>query len=305
MSKIEKPIEIDVHILERIFSNRDGGKDTFTIMKNTDIDYIDYVDYEIIWSDKNGQQYTCSTLLFYDDHIYCKYLNKCGNNSGNMMLKKLDEIPTVMPNVKYIKLIDESTIIFKFREIEIIPLSILKILSSGKSWYNSYGYISENYKNEIKHNAGFLDMNCIDFLNLVNQKRQPEYDAAIAEINKTYTIHKDSRNRNIYTRKATGDIINYTPTPSCGNIMIDIDVGIRLGLVPESENVKEWCKGINFILTFIQNIKQDRSMSDIVIWIGKTMTLISDSHILQYDIHLKKRFDTKSKSSSSKQKTTP
>ena len=61
----------------------------------------------------------------------------------------------------------------------------------------------------------------------------------------------------------------------------------------------------NFILTFIQNIKQDRSMSDIVIWIGKTMTLISDSHILQYDIHLKKRFDTKSKSSSSKQKTTP
>jgi hypothetical protein len=44
-------------------------------------------------------------------------------------------------------------------------LSLLSILSTGISWYNSFGFISENFEDEKGYNARFLGMNLEDFLN--------------------------------------------------------------------------------------------------------------------------------------------
>ena len=46
-----------------------------------------------------------------------------------------------------------------------ISLSTLYILSIGSSWYNQFGFISEDYPNEIEHNKNFLTMTLEEFLN--------------------------------------------------------------------------------------------------------------------------------------------
>lgn len=112
---------------------------------------------------KNGEE--CLILEFNEDYIYIDNLNRCGTNSGTYLLKKIDDLAALMPNIKYIGLKDGSSIYD-----EKINLQFLKILAKGQSWYNSLGYISDNYENEIAHNKELCDSTLIQLLEKCKDK---------------------------------------------------------------------------------------------------------------------------------------
>jgi len=97
----------------------------------------------------------CLMLEFFVDHIVIQNLNKCDNNSGTNLLLKIDELVKKIsevkkiPEIKYIELFDGSTISLNNIEID---LAFFKILTTGQSWYNCFGYVSNSYQNEVNEN---------------------------------------------------------------------------------------------------------------------------------------------------------
>ena len=85
---------------------------------------------------------SCGIITINNDHIYLNIINKC-NITGTDFLVKLETFAKKY-NFKYIQLMDDSNIIIENIKI---PLSILKILTKGESWYNSKGYYYTNYIN--------------------------------------------------------------------------------------------------------------------------------------------------------------
>lgn len=125
----------------------------------------DDVNYEIIVTDNDDSQ-LCGIILFNSKdlkmHLY--KLKKC-SISGTEFLLKMDELAEKL-NIKSITLTDESSI--EFGRGRSINLALLNILSTGKSWYNSKGYISTNYIDEQEHNLKIIDMNICEFLLGIN-----------------------------------------------------------------------------------------------------------------------------------------
>ena len=113
---------------------------------------------------KTKDDVNCLSLYFYEDNILIKSLYKCGI-TGSKSLKKVEEVAKLL--TKSIKLIDASSINKCGVEID---LAIIKILTNGQSWYNSLGYYSDNYKDEIRHNKNILDLSCKDFFESVFEK---------------------------------------------------------------------------------------------------------------------------------------
>jgi hypothetical protein len=76
-------------------------------------------------------------------------LAKCGNYTGSELLKKVDDLAKLL-HVTKIELTDAS-----LRNYcgAIIHLPILSILTTGSSWYNSQGYVSDNHDDIMRHNA--------------------------------------------------------------------------------------------------------------------------------------------------------
>jgi len=86
--------------------------------------------------------------------------------TGNEILYNVYYIAKSIPNIKYILLDDES--IIKLCDYNIY-FSVLKILTTGISWYNDNQYFSEDYINEKKHNEEIINMKYSVFLNIVNR----------------------------------------------------------------------------------------------------------------------------------------
>lgn len=112
-------------------------------------------------------------LEFFEDHIYIISLNKCGVNSGTYLLGKIDILAGLMPKIKYIELRDGSTININNVDID---LAFLKILTKGKSWYNSLGYVSSNYSKEILHNNELRDTPLLEVLNSCKPELINDFD---------------------------------------------------------------------------------------------------------------------------------
>jgi hypothetical protein len=105
-------------------------------------------------------------------------LNKCYNKSGSDNLKKIIKYGKYLKSydiIDKIELFDASTIYDKK-----ISLALLSILSTGMSWYNSFGFISPNFKVEKENNSKFLRMQFDDFLNLCSnilfEQKKEYYD---------------------------------------------------------------------------------------------------------------------------------
>ena len=92
-------------------------------------------------------------------------LNKCYNKSGSVNLKKIIDYGKYLKNkydiIDKIELLDASTIYD-----EKISLWLLSILSTGMSWYNSFGFFSPNPEVERENNSKFLRMQFGEFLDL-------------------------------------------------------------------------------------------------------------------------------------------
>jgi hypothetical protein len=92
-------------------------------------------------------------------------LNKCYNKSGSVNLKKIIDYGKYLKSkydiIDKIELLDSSTIYD-----EKISLWLLSILSTGMSWYNSFGFFSPNPEVERENNSKFLKMQFGEFLDL-------------------------------------------------------------------------------------------------------------------------------------------
>jgi hypothetical protein len=110
---------------------------------------------------------SCGLFDIFSDHISIERLDKCGSTSGTELLQMYDKLAERMPNIKYIKLYDASKI-----EIcsNLISLYMIKILTTGQSWYNSQGYFSENHESEKLHNESKINMNYEEFIDIVYRK---------------------------------------------------------------------------------------------------------------------------------------
>lgn len=130
---------------------------------------------------------TCLELIITPPYMKIDLLNKCGNGmSGKKILQIVYNYARERNDITHIQLQDASLIAdvcvsnrYRF------SLADLYILSTGKSWYNTFGYKSTNYENEIKHNGKLLNMNIIDFIKLCNSKKyypssEEELDESIA-----------------------------------------------------------------------------------------------------------------------------
>jgi hypothetical protein len=85
-------------------------------------------------------------------------LDRCGvvgdERTGNVLLQKVNELALSLPEYKYIKLTDVSTV--KLCDSVTVSLAHLKILTKGLSWYNSHGYFSETHERDHAHNSLFI-----------------------------------------------------------------------------------------------------------------------------------------------------
>ena len=79
--------------------------------------------------------------------ITIDFLHKCVVN-GNTILKKIKQIAKDI-NFSYIKLIDGSNIEYNRHKCD-YTLSTYQILLKGQSWYNKYGFKSNNHNDQLK-----------------------------------------------------------------------------------------------------------------------------------------------------------
>jgi hypothetical protein len=158
----DKPIIPDketIEIIRRVFSGKD-----INITNET----------EIHISEKGGKD-DCDCVLFiiYPDHIYIKALHKCGTTTGNELLKLIDKLAETIPNITYVILDDNSNIQICGREIK---LYTLKILTTGQSWYNSKGYVSDNNYDQKTVNARIINMPYEEFRDKLSAQKATVID---------------------------------------------------------------------------------------------------------------------------------
>jgi hypothetical protein len=125
-------------------------------------------------------------------------LHHCGYKGSTNLKRIIEYAKKLNENSKIIDSIGLTDGSY-FKEYEDISLDILYILSTGSSWYNYFGFKSDNFIEEQKHNQHFLSINLEDFLNECIDniiKNKLEY---YQELNKTlvhFSERKPSKFRN-------------------------------------------------------------------------------------------------------------
>jgi len=197
-------------------------------IEQLDAEYEDTFRYKII-SNINGKKLNCVFLQFFDDHIYIERLGRCELKGGET-LDIIEKIAKQLGNISYISLEDDSTLKV-YPEFDIwINLYIYKILTKGKSWYNSLDYYSDNYAEELDANAKFKTMKIKEF----------QEEISSSDINKK----KYNKHLNDLT-----DIFSFEPdesmtVPNFYNKIMEI-----IGSDEPDENKAEWLENdLNFVL---------------------------------------------------------
>jgi hypothetical protein len=105
-------------------------------------------------TDKNNSE--CIIFTDEPDELYIDKLHTCNNSSGAQNLEKAVLLAEHAGKPK-VCLHDESTINFKCGQEDVsVDLAGLKLLSTGKSWYNKMGFESYKFSDEIKHNDNII-----------------------------------------------------------------------------------------------------------------------------------------------------
>ena len=157
LNRIEKIIKNVFY--EPIFTvSREKGYETF-IIKTGDVKCLDF--------------------YFSDDKIHIWNLNKCVINGPSSLLK-MEILAKKFPFVKYIDLLDVSQFQVYPDDVNIqVSLRDLKILTQGKSWYNTKEYISDDYKYELECNKKIINNSMfwfnIEIYNLICKQIDIDY----------------------------------------------------------------------------------------------------------------------------------
>lgn len=145
--------------------------------------------------DQDNQDNLCINFEIRDRELFISKLHYCGYKGSTNLRKIIDYAKKLNENSKIINsigLLDGSY----FKEFKDISLTILYILSTGKSWYNYFDFKSEFFDEEIKHNQQFLSMTFITFLDICISKIIEIKLKYYQELNNTlvsYRIQKKSK----------------------------------------------------------------------------------------------------------------
>jgi hypothetical protein len=113
----------------------------------------------------NSGEQTNFNIDLHSREIYINYLSKCEDVKGKIVLSKIIKIAKKIAPIK-IKLIDVSKILFE-NNFCYFDLAIFNILLKGCSWYNNFGFISENYNDEKQKNNLIRNIQINTFFKLV------------------------------------------------------------------------------------------------------------------------------------------
>jgi hypothetical protein len=147
---------------------------------------------------KNGSD-LCLEFHFIEDEdddgtvLYISTIFKCGEGMPltRKVIKLIEDMAKSIPappwsRVKYIKLEDGSSIHVCTVDID---LRYLKILTTGESWYNSFGYKSLNHDANVAHNAVIINKPMHWLLSeLFDQKYIEKFKARFPELNTDLTV---------------------------------------------------------------------------------------------------------------------
>jgi hypothetical protein len=152
---------------------------------------------------KNGRD-LCLEFEFIEDEddggtvLYISKIFKCGDgmpltrkviNLIEEMAKSIQAPP--WSRIKYIKLEDGSSIHVCTVDID---LRYLKILTTGESWYNSFGYKSVNHDANVAHNAVIINKPMDELLSelfdqeYIDQKYINKFKARFPELSTDLTV---------------------------------------------------------------------------------------------------------------------
>jgi hypothetical protein len=149
---------------------------------------------------KNGSD-LCLEFHFIEDEdddgtvLYISKIFKCGDGMPltREVIKLIETMAKTIPvppwsRVKYIKLEDGSSIHVCTVDID---LRYLKILTTGESWYNSFGYKSVNHDANVAHNAVIINKP-MDWLlsELYDEEYIEEFKAMFPELSTDLTVQK-------------------------------------------------------------------------------------------------------------------
>lgn len=245
---------------------------------------------------KTKDDVKCLSLYFHEDYISITSLDKCGI-PGSKSLKKVEEVAKLLPNIKSINLMDTSSINKCGVKLD---LAIIKILTNGQSWYNSLGYYSDNYKDEIDHNKNILDLSCKDFFESVFEKCFTKFLVSNSKeiINnklKMYGNRKPLKKLIETEQKKLDDYDNFIRDETEKYILhrdAIIQKGVDLYPYPENMSIQEY---FTYILS-------DICTTEKIQWLSDIMDYIDESKVLKYDNQLKKMFADKTKGGKKKTK---
>ena len=140
-----------------------------------DNDYI-YIESNSVWC--------CSFYIIDEENaLFLDFLFRCNGNTGSIILNKIIEYGKYL---KKIKLEDDSSIKIGNKKFS---LSLLSILCTGSSWFNKFGFESDQFEEEEANNARFLEMNLSNFLDLCIENRLKYY---FEKLNKDIELEEKS-----------------------------------------------------------------------------------------------------------------
>lgn len=127
-------------------------------------------DEDVNFNIKIGPKTKFSLKVDEDNFIYLdiEFIEKSENISGSEILKRIENICTEINKsytmINYISMSDLSSVsLYNDSGFEyIFPLDTLKLMSTGKSWYNSKGYFQDNYNEKLFDDEN--NKNCLDVL---------------------------------------------------------------------------------------------------------------------------------------------
>lgn len=119
--------------------------------------YTEKDGYILVKDEKNKM---CIKFIIFGKEMDISDIAKCHQMSGSKSLVNLLEISKRF-NVTNIQLVDAATI---WGDNCNFRVYLMQILSTGNSWYNKHGFISENYQKELSDNLPLLRMTVGEFI---------------------------------------------------------------------------------------------------------------------------------------------
>ena len=245
---------------------------------------------------KTTDEQRCLKFVFFQDHIYLALLNKC-LISGTESLNLVYALAKLMPNINYIKLVDGSMINICGLDIEFAEL---KILTKGISWYNSLGYVSDNYDEEKRLNNELITRDYEEFIDEVYKrdfelfKTQNSIEQIMIKIQR-FTGYKTDNNELRFKKKVSEyqEIIdNYDKFISDYISKQEEEIRKGIDLYPDVKmSVRDY---FNYVWNDVNtNIKRKGCDEETIVkckWLKNYISRINNIDILHYETENLKKY---------------